>query len=159
MTTLWFDEFFLDSKEVIIGMVSQNWGSDGHFDVINKFKSFWFKGYDTDFVSVFFKSKKVFAFFVSLLFNHLSSTSKWPFEPQFCKRCIHSGQKKWPKMVKKRQQVPTDWGRYSSFLSMFFGSNISIFMMTCWIMLLKFFFYIGTSSINNLFFWSLKFSV
>ena len=93
---------FLRFERSNSGIVSQNWGSDGHFDVLNKFKSFWFKSYDADFHFRLELKERGFAFFC---FCHyfwtnwdldMSSTSKWASESQFCERQTYS----WQKMAK-----------------------------------------------------------
>ena len=98
---------FLRFERSNSGIVSQNWGSDGHFDVLNKFKSFWFKSYDADFHFRLELKERGFAFFC---FCHyfwtnwdldMSSTSKWASESQFCKIYWCS----WKKMAKNGRKT------------------------------------------------------
>ena len=92
--------------------ISQNWGSDGHFEVLNRSESWfiqklWLKMQTFPFP--FFcdiVEKNAFVFFVFFGFicilchncctNHdsdLFSTSKWSSEPPFCERFLHSWHK------------------------------------------------------------------
>ena len=100
--------------------ISQNWGSDGHFEVLNRSKPWliqklWLKMQIFPFP--FFcdiVEKNAFVFFAFLGFicilchnyctNHdsdLFSTSKWLSEPPFCERFLHCWTQKWPEMVVK----------------------------------------------------------
>ena len=92
--------------------ISQNWDSDSHFEVLNRSKPWltqelWLKMQTFPFP--FFSNiveKNAFGFFVFLSFicilchncctNHdsdLFSTLKWPSEPPFCERFLHSWHK------------------------------------------------------------------
>ena len=100
--------------------LSQNWDSDGHFEVLNRSKIWlvqrlWHKKQIFPFpIFCNIVEKTAFVFFACLGFicilchncctNHdsdLFNSSKWQSKPQFCEIFSYSWQKKWPEKVVK----------------------------------------------------------